>query len=129
MSSAAPRSSGPAARVLELAADDPQLQQLMPDEAVSSEVTRPDQTLDGIVSAILSGYGPRPALGERVYEVADDGSGRRVRRWGPRFETITYAELERRVRAVATVWQHDDGRRVERGSSRCACSGSRAPTT
>jgi fatty acid CoA ligase FadD9 len=117
MTSPAPNPSGPAARIQQLAANDPQLQQLLPDEAVIADVVRPDQTLAGIVSTILSGYGSRPALGERRYEVADDGTGRRVRRWLPEFETITYHELERRVRAVATVWQHDDGRRVEAGQA------------
>src|SRR5579859_4817552 len=106
---------GPASRVLDLASRDPQLQQLMPDAVVTAEVTRPDQTLAGIVSAILAGYSSRPALGERRYEVGQDDAGRRVRRWLPEFEDITYAELERRVRAVVTVWQHDDGRRVEPG--------------
>src|SRR3954468_16971879 len=119
MSSASPRISGPASRVLELAADDPQLQQLMPDKAVIADVIRSDQTLAGIVSAIVSGYGPRPALGQRGYDVADDGGGHHVRRWRPEFETITYAELGRRARAVATVWQHDEGRRLEPGQALC----------
>jgi fatty acid CoA ligase FadD9 len=108
-----PKASSPAQRVLELAANDPQLQELMPDETVLAEIKRPDQTLAGVVSAILSGYGPRPALGMRKYGVAGDDAGRQVRRWLPEYETITYSELERRVRAVATVWQHDEGRRVE----------------
>ena len=108
MSGASPKASGPSARVLEMAANDPQLQQLMPDEAVLAEIVRPDRTLAGVVSTILAGYRPRPALGERVYEVATDDSGRHVRTWQPEFATITYAELERRVRAVATAWQHDD---------------------
>src|SRR3954469_14273338 len=117
MSSASPRVSGPASRVLELAAEDPQLQQLMPDEAVSSEVIRSDQTLAGIVSTILSGYGPRPALGQRGYAVADDGGGPPALRWRPEFETITYAELGHRARAVAAVWQLDEGHRVEPGQA------------
>jgi fatty acid CoA ligase FadD9 len=107
----------PAQRLAELAANDSQLQQLMPDEAVLADITRKDQSLAGIVSAVLAGYGPRPALGERVYEVAGDDSGRQVRRWLPEFHTITYSELERRVRAVATVWQRDEGSRVEPGQA------------
>src|SRR5687767_9957221 len=107
----------PAQRLAELAAHDPQLQQLKPDEAVLAEITRKDQTLAGIVSASLAGYGRRPALGERAYQVAGDDSGRQVKRWLPEFQTITYSELERRVRAVATVWQHDDGRQVDPGQA------------
>jgi fatty acid CoA ligase FadD9 len=119
MSTASPKPSSAARRILGLATDDPQLQQLMPDETVLSDITRDGQTLAGIVSTILSGYGPRPALGERVYEVDSESSGRNVRRWIAAFDTITYAELERRVRAVATVWQHDADRRVEPGQAIC----------
>ena len=111
--------TGPAGRVLDLASRDPQLQQLMPDAVVTSEVTRLDQTLTGIVSAILAGYSSRPALGERRYEVGQDDAGRNVRRWLPEFEDITYTELERRVRAVVTVWQHDRDRRVLPGEAVC----------
>src|SRR5207253_1024574 len=119
MSTASPKPSSAARRILALAADDPQLQQLMPDETVLSDITREGQTLAGIVSTILSGYGARPALGERVYKVDSEGSGPNVRRWIADFATITYAELERRVRAVATVWQHDADRRVEPGQAIC----------
>src|SRR3954469_16753020 len=104
----------PAQRLAELAQNDPQLQELMPDDAVLAAITGTDQTLAGIVGTILAGYGPRPAMGERVYQVETDDSGRKVRRWQPEFSTITYSEVERRVRAVATVWQHDEDSRVER---------------
>ncbi len=114
-----PTATGPARRVLDLASRDAQLQQLAPDATVTAEVTRPNQTLAGIVSAILAGYATRPALGERCYEVSQDDTGRDVRRWLPEFKAITYAELERRVRAVVTVWQHDEGRRVEPGEAVC----------
>ena len=114
-----PTATGPARRVLDLASRDPQLRQLMPDATATVEVTRPNQTLAGIVSAILAHYSSRPALGERCYEVSQDETGRHVRRWLPEFETIAYAELERRVRAVVTVWQHDEGRRVEPREAVC----------
>src|SRR4051794_13251695 len=119
MTSTAPKISRAARRVLDLAAHDPQLQQLMPDDPVISAVVRPDQTLAGIVEEVLSGYGVRPALGERAYDVVTDGSGRRVRELRPEFTTVTYAELGRRARAVASVWQHDAGRRVEPGQAVC----------
>ena len=118
----------PAQRLAELAANDPQLQQLMPDEAVLADVTRKDQSLAGIVCAILAGYGPRPALGERVYEVAGDDSGRQVRRWLPEFHTITYASSSAgygRWRRCGSTTRAAASSRVRPSPS----SGSRAPTT
>ena len=116
---AEPKLSRSARRVLELAADDPQLQKLMPDESVIAEIVRKDQTLAGIVEAMLDGYADRPALGERVYDVVKGESGRHVRSLRPEFQTVTYREIARRARAIATVWQQDEGRRVAPGQTVC----------
>ena len=115
-----PKLSRYARRVLELAADDPQLQELMPDEAVLAAVTSEGQTLDAIVTAILSGYGARPALGERVYEVVTDpATGRRIRQLRPSFATISYAELATRAGAVAAAWRRRDAAGVAPGEFVC----------
>lgn len=118
-SAAHPKLSRTARRVLELAADDPQLQELMPDESVIAEIVRKDQTLAGIVDVMLDGYADRPALGERAYDVVTDESGRHVRSLRPEFETVTYGEIARRARAIAAVWQHDEGRKVAPGQTVC----------
>ena len=87
---AAPKVSRYARRVLDLAAEDPQLQELMPDHAVLEAVTRTGATLQGIVDTILSGYAERPALGARDYAVGVDGAtGLQIRRLQPTFGTVT----------------------------------------
>ncbi|QTI70985.1 thioester reductase domain-containing protein [Gordonia polyisoprenivorans] len=106
-----------AQRVLDLAVHDPQLQELMPDEVVLAEIARKDQTLAGIVEVMLDGYATRPALGERVYDVVTDGSGRQVRAFRPEFETVTYGELARRARAIATVWTQVEGWQIAPGQT------------
>lgn len=112
-----PKLSRAARRVLALAEDDAQLQGIMPDQAVIAEIVRRDQTLAGIVDVMLDGYADRPALGERVYDVVADESGRQVRRLRPEFETVTYGEIAQRARAIANVWIHDEGRKVAPGQA------------
>ena len=116
MTTAAPKISRYARLVLDLAAGDPQLQELMPDASVLEAVTRRGRSLADIVEAVLTGYAARPALGTRDYVVGTDGAtGRQVRRLVPSFSTVTYGELGARVRAVAGAWQHDDRLRVAAG--------------
>ncbi len=117
---AAPKMSRYARRVLDLAAEDPQLQELMPDSAVLDAVTRPGRTLQGIVDTILHGYADRPALGSRDYAVGVDGAtGRQVRRLQPTFGTVTYGELGARVRGVAAAWQREQRFQVAEGEFVC----------
>ena len=124
-----PKLSRYARRVLELAADDPQLQELMPDEAVLAEITSEGQTLDAIVTAILSGYGARPALGERVYEVVTDpATGRQIRQLRPELRHHHLRRTRTRAAAVAAALAAAT-RRVSRRGSSSAFSGSPAPTT
>ena len=108
-----------AQRVLDLAANDAQLQELLPDEEVMAQIARKDQTLAGIVEAMLDGYATRPALGERAYDVVTEESGRTSRALRPEFETVTYGELGRRARAIATVWRQDEGWQVAPGQTVC----------
>ena len=120
MTTSAPKISRYARRVLDLAADDPQLQQLMPDRAVLDEITRPEQTLVGIVDTILTGYASRPALGTRDYDVVVDGAtGRQIRRLRASFSTVTYGELASGVHAVANAWRNDAHHRVAPGEFVC----------
>jgi len=106
--------------VLDLAAEDPQLQELMPDQAVLDAITRKGRSLAGIVDTVLTGYATRPALGTREYAVGVDGAtGRSIRRLRPSFSTVTYGELGSRVRAVAAAWQHDERLRVAAGEFVC----------
>jgi fatty acid CoA ligase FadD9 len=109
-----------ARRVLELADNDPQLQELMPDPAVEDALRNPELSLEQLIATALEGYAGRPALGERAYEiVVDPSTGRRRREFVPRFETITYFELHSRVKGLANTWRHDERHRVARGDFVC----------
>ncbi|MGE9290382.1 MAG: non-ribosomal peptide synthetase [Puniceicoccales bacterium] len=86
--------------------DDPELRDRLPAETVTREATRPEITLDRMIDAYLSGYGDRPALGERDYRIAVnpvDSSQRREYR--EEFRTYTYAEVRTASRALATSLQ------------------------
>ncbi|MBM7773290.1 fatty acid CoA ligase FadD9 [Actinokineospora baliensis] len=58
------------------------------------------------VAAVMGRFADRPAVGERVKEIArDPASGRTSVRLLPRYETATFAQVWARTRAVATeLW-------------------------
>lgn len=64
-------------RIAQLYATDPQFAAALPDRDVSAEVDRDDARLTDIISAIMTGYADRPALGQRAAEfVTDPQTGR-----------------------------------------------------
>ncbi|MGI5500746.1 carboxylic acid reductase [Lentzea sp. CA-135723] len=54
-----------------------------------------------VMADVFERFGERPALGERARELVPDPDGRVTSRLLPRYDTITYAEVWRRVQAVA----------------------------
>ncbi|MFI5778662.1 carboxylic acid reductase [Nocardia sp. NPDC051570] len=94
-------------RVADLIARDEQVRKAEPIEAISTAIAREDMPIAQIVATVLAGYADRPALGERAVEYVTDESGRRRARVLRRFDTVTYGELWRRVRALASAWHHD----------------------
>jgi fatty acid CoA ligase FadD9 len=103
-------------RVLELADDDPQLQELIPDPEVEAAIRQPRLSYDRLIATVLDGYAKRPALGERAYEVRlEQDSGRHRREYVPRFDTVTYYELHNRIKGLANTWRHHDQHRVNPG--------------
>ncbi|MBB2772280.1 UNVERIFIED_ORG: fatty acid CoA ligase FadD9 [Mycolicibacterium obuense] len=96
-------------RIAHLFTTDPQFAAARPDPRISDAVDRDDTRLTAIVSAVMSGYADRPALGQRAAEfVTDPQTGRTTMELLPRFDTITYRELLDRVRALTNAW-HADG--------------------
>lgn len=60
------------------------------------------------VAAVMRRYADRPALGERAKEITrDPDTGRTSLRLLPSYETTTFDQLWRRVRAVANEWHHN----------------------
>ncbi|GBG38264.1 carboxylic acid reductase [Mycobacterium montefiorense] len=95
-------------RVAELSANDPQFAAAKTDPAVAAALEQPGLRLPQIIKTVLEGYADRPALGQRVVEfVKDPKTGRTSPELLPRFETITYRELDERVDALARALAAD----------------------
>ncbi|HEY4021523.1 MAG TPA: carboxylic acid reductase, partial [Pseudonocardiaceae bacterium] len=94
-------------RLTELCANDQQVRDAVPLEAVTAAIHRPGTPLVRMVAAVMEGYADRPALGERAKElITDPVTGRVSLRLLPRFDTISYSELWSRAGAVAAEWYH-----------------------
>src|SRR5262249_7739962 len=109
-----------ARRAMDLAQTDPQLRELIPDPEVQAALRMPGASHVEVVAAALDGYAKRPAIGTRAYEVElDRETGRRQRRYLPRFETVTYGDLHDRIKSVATAWRRHEAHRVDPGDFVC----------
>lgn len=93
-------------RIDHLLTTDPQFRAATSDPAVTAAVSRPGLRLWEIVEAVLTGYGDRPALGQRAREVTrDPATGRSSITLLSSFDTISYRRLADDVTALASVWQ------------------------
>ncbi|MBB4854107.1 fatty acid CoA ligase FadD9 [Mycobacteroides chelonae] len=92
-------------RIAEVVSGDPQLQALLPDEAVTAAVNEPDLPLVEVIRRLLEGYGDRPALGQRAYEFVTGDSGVTVLALQPEYTTVSYRELWNRAEAIAAAWE------------------------
>ena len=105
-----------AARLEQLLREDPQFIAAKPLPAVAEAKSRPGLRLAEIVQIVMEGYADRPAIGQRARTlVTDPASGRKSLRLLDRYETVSYAELWGRARAVAADWSHDAQAPVKAG--------------
>ncbi|OBK26358.1 carboxylic acid reductase [Mycobacterium asiaticum] len=89
-------------RIEDLTATDPQFAAAAPDPTVVEALEQPGLRYPQIVQTVLEGYADRPALGQRAVRfVKDPQTGRTALELLPRFETITYQELNDRTGALA----------------------------
>ncbi|WBP95330.1 thioester reductase domain-containing protein [Mycolicibacterium neoaurum] len=95
------------AKLMGLLGSDPQFAAALPDGTIAEAVKAPGMRLAQMLAVVMEGYGPRPALGERTYRLTTDEAGRTSREFLSDFTTITYAELWRRVGALASAWRHE----------------------
>ncbi|MBU8809537.1 carboxylic acid reductase [Mycolicibacterium goodii] len=96
-----PRQERLAHRIAELYAIDTQFADARPIDAVTAAIEQPQMRLHQIIGTVLDAYADRPAIGERAVELVEDPvTGRTTAELLPRFDTITYRELSRRVAAV-----------------------------
>ncbi|WP_406280796.1 carboxylic acid reductase [Embleya sp. NBC_00896] len=94
-----------ASRVEALRANDPEFARAASSPSVAEAIRRSEGSLIGTIAAAMSGYADRPALGHRATRIVRDPvTGRRTLELLPRFETLTYAELWRRVGMLANAW-------------------------
>lgn len=88
-----------------LYAEDAQFIATRPDERIAAAARTPRLRIGEVMATVLRGYADRPALGQRVREVATDpATGRSTLNYRPRFETAMGALPERqRAQSVLTV--------------------------
>ena len=104
-------------RVIQLADADPDLKALTPDPVVAEPLRDAALPLTKVVEGLLSGYADRPALAERVYNVAqDEKSGNSIREYRAEYKSTTNRELLDKARAIAMVWRDHPDLAVERDS-------------
>ncbi|MBF6445903.1 thioester reductase domain-containing protein [Nocardia farcinica] len=103
-------------RIAALYADDAQVRDARPDEAISTALREQGLRLRDLVATVVDGYRDRPALAARsVQPAVDAATGASVARLLPEYTTMSYGELGLRLRAVAAAWQHDDETRLRPG--------------
>lgn len=101
------------ARTKQLFATDKQLQAMSIKTEVYEAAAAPDVSLEKAIDLILKGYSERDALGQRTYEIVTDNEGRNIKRYLPAFSMVTYGELRKRIRAIASAWQNEPTLAVE----------------
>lgn len=94
-------------RIAELFTTDRQFAEAAPDAAITDAIDAAGSRLPQIIRTVFDGYAQRPALGRRaVTFVEDPQTGRTSAELLSEFETFTYAELSRRIRAVVGALPH-----------------------
>jgi fatty acid CoA ligase FadD9 len=103
-----------------LYADDAQFSATRPDEHIAAAARAPGLRIGEVMATVLQGYADRPALGQRVREVVTDpATGRSTLNFLPRFETVSYADLWARVKALAGDWHHHGQHPLRTGDFVC----------
>jgi len=100
-------------RVLKLVESDAQLARHMPNADLWEGLKDTSLPLADRIDNLLSGYGDRPALGERAYRLENKkDNGELTRVYDNAFDAISYSDLRDRIRSVAAAWTTQDKFRV-----------------
>jgi fatty acid CoA ligase FadD9 len=108
-----------ALKMLALMDRDAQIAAIEPKETVGQAVNDAATYLDAL-DCIFEGYADRPALGERNYTVPLVANELPRRVYEPSYSTVSYRELQERVRAIAMAWRHHPVHRVMPDEMVCA---------
>ena len=106
--------------VLELVARDTQLRALMPLEVRPSGAIAAKPALQESLEAVMHTYAERPALAYRAYKIGPDPeTGHNSRILRSQFHTVSYAELNGRIKRLAATWREHQVHRVDPGDFVC----------
>ena len=94
-------------KIQNLVESDPQLSLLTPSTAVGETIITPGLSLPQIMDKVFYGYSDREAVGCRDYDIKKSPEGKNTKFYKQSFKTITYAQLQRRIHAVANVWKNN----------------------
>lgn len=98
----------------------PEFPALSHDPAITAAAQSSDLPYDQTIDLFLTGYAHRPALGERSYRArVDSTTGDTIRDYQAGYRTITYKELQARVKALSMAWRDDPKCSVQRGDFVC----------
>lgn len=107
-------------RLMDLAQRDRYIGDRMPELSIWDAATKEGLSQDKVIDTFLDGYAERPALGERAYEIQTNETTReKVRQYLPDFDTVTYRELQERIKAVAMAWRTHPQCQVQRDEFVC----------
>jgi fatty acid CoA ligase FadD9 len=85
-----------------------ELAELLPDPSLTAAARASHLPYDQTIDLFLTGYAARPALGERAYRrEVEPATGDTFRDYQTAFQTISYRELQERVRALSLAWRHE----------------------
>ena len=101
------------ASLFEMADSDPQIAAILPSDEVRDALLAEDASLIEMIETVFNGYRDRAALGERDYVIAKDReTGASKRQYQDAYSSITYGQLEQRVRGLANAWKSHPVHRV-----------------
>ena len=99
-------------RIADLFSDDAQFAAAKPDDAVSRAADAAGRLPD-VVRTVMEGYADRPAVAQRAVEYVTE-AGRTTAKLQPRFDTVSYGQLWKRVQEFAAALQDDPVRPGDR---------------
>ena len=99
---------------------DQQIGALLPKESVREAACQAALSYEKVIDVFLSGYADRPALAERTYAIEYKKKDKRsIRNYHKAYRSITFLELQTRIKALAMAWRMHPHCKVKRDSFVC----------
>lgn len=97
---------------------DDQIAQRTPKPSVKLALESSTGCLIDLMEIAFNGYAERQALGERAYTIIEEEGGAQ-RNYLQHFETISYSQLQQRIKTLASLWQGVPQYQLHRGERVC----------